>query len=332
MNTDYVFEIYPDEIQARLEARDRFARSLPTDVGGRGLEFVIETLKRWEPGQTLTVAFKGGTTALHQRIADVAAEWTRHGNLHFDFGFDAQGDGQFRRWSSSDQAYAAHIRISFDQAGRWSLVGTDSVSPQIVDPGQASMNFGGWDQALPGDADATILHEFGHALGFQHEHQHPAGGCDLDFRWEDDPGYTPTTDNSGQFVVDSQGRRPGIYTVLGGAPNRWPKAKVDHNLRQLGNSHAFMISAFDPHSIMKYFFGEWMFRDGAKSHCFSQRNATLSETDRLGMRSAYPDGQDQVNEALAQRRSFLDSLINVETIQPGLKRTLEIQREGLDQR
>lgn len=88
MEQDFLFEIYPDEIQARLEARQRFARNLPGEVEGTNLEFVIETLKRWQPGQTLTVAFRGGSRVLHTRIAGVADEWTNHGNIKFDFGLD----------------------------------------------------------------------------------------------------------------------------------------------------------------------------------------------------------------------------------------------------
>lgn len=193
------------------------------------------------------------------------------------------------------------------------------------------MNFGGFDQALPGDADATIIHEFGHALGFQHEHQHPVGGCDLDFRWEDDLGYAPTLDAFGQYVEDAAGKRPGIYTVLGGAPNRWPQWKVDHNLRQLQNSHAYTVGPFDPHSIMKYFFGAWMFRDGQNSHCFSQRNTSISAQDKVGMRTAYPDASEEMDSLLNQRKSLLNSLVGTERIQPEVKETFEIQLESLEE-
>jgi len=330
MDYDYLFEAYPDEIQARLEARARFSRNLPANVGNTSLEFVIETLTRWTPGQTITVAFKGGNKALHKGIARVAVEWTRYANLTFDFGEDAT-TGEFRKWSTSDTEYSANIRITFDKPGYSSLVGTDSSDPAIVSAGEASMIYGGFAQSLPPDWEATVLHEFGHALGFQHEHQHPIGGCDLDFRWEDDPGYVPTVNNLGQFIPDPSGKRPGIYTVLGGPPNRWPQWKVDHNLRQLGNSHAFMVSAFDPKSIMKYYFGDWMFRDGTKSHCFSQRNKVLSTMDQAGARAAYPSEQADIESARTQKKQFLEGLIRDEQLEPTAKKPFEIQYESLEE-
>jgi hypothetical protein len=88
-------------------------------------------------------------------------------------------------WSTSDQNYAADIRIGFinqgDYAGNWSAVGTDSRDSTVEGgaPNQGSMNFGGFDQQLPVDWAGTVLHEFGHALGFEHEHQSPSGGCDF---------------------------------------------------------------------------------------------------------------------------------------------------------
>lgn len=292
MEYEYLFEVYPDEIQARLEAQERFAQNLAASAGD-GLEFVIEISKRWQAGQTLTIAFKGGNATLHKKIANAATEWTNHCNLQFDFGFDAE-TGEFRRWSTADEAYSADIRISFDKPGYWSLVGTDSSNQSIVDPFEPSMNFGGFQNSLPSTWAGTVLHEFGHAIGFHHEHSHPVDGCNLEFRWEDSPGYAPTFDQFGQFIPDTNGNRPGIYTVLGGPPNRWPKSKVDHNLKQLSNSHAFMVSAFDPKSIMKYHFGDWMFRNGTDSHCFSQRNNVLSDKDKAGAALAYPHDEEEV--------------------------------------
>jgi hypothetical protein len=132
------------------------------------------------------------------------------------------------------------------------------------------------------------MHEFGHALGFEHEHASPTDGCDAQFRWDDDPGYVPTTDQFGQYTIDPSGKRPGIYTTLGGPPNSWDRAKIDFNLRQLKDSSAYITSAFDNRSIMKYFFEDWMFVDGKHCTCYSEPNLVLSAGDIAGVRAAYP--------------------------------------------
>ena len=40
------------------------------------------TGKLWQPGRTLRIAFLDGDPALHERIFEYAAVWTRHANLH----------------------------------------------------------------------------------------------------------------------------------------------------------------------------------------------------------------------------------------------------------
>lgn len=232
-------------------------------------------------------------------------------NIRFDFGPNAEA-GQFREWRNTDTEYAADVRIAFmtgDDGGYWSSVGNDSVKPSLVKPGQAPMNFEGFPDELPQDWKATVLHEFGHALGFEHEHQSPEAPCETEFRWNDDPGYVPTRDIYRQFISDSQGRRPGIYTELGGPPNNWNKEQIDFNLRQLPRSADWILTSFDRESIMKYQFEPWMFIHGTQSGCYSTENLVLSKVDLEAARKIYPRSSNEIatviNSQIKDNQEFL---------------------------
>jgi hypothetical protein len=313
-----VLEAYPDRIMARLEHRDRILASAQPRTSPIAPSFIINQSKisgHWNPGKTLKVAFKGGDPLLHKQIADAANEWTRYANLTFDFGFNPTA-GTYRTWSASDTAFAADIRVSFDQSGYYSLVGNDSINLAVTNPGEESLNLEYFASALPTDWRSVVLHEFGHAIAFEHEHQQPVNNP-CDFRFDDDPGYTPTTDAHGQFIQDRRGLRPGLYTVLGGPPNNWPKAKVDFNLRKLPDSHAYLTGPFDKNSIMKYYFPEWMFISGAQSPCCTPaENLALSAEDQQGAAKVYPRTPAEVRHAINLRVESLNSLLQLQYISP----------------
>jgi len=316
-----IFEAYPNRVQARLEQRNRSLKSLVA-VNGHSPHFIVNLSKRWQPGQSIRVAFRGGTPTLHRDIADTVTEWTQFANLNFDFGLDPATQ-KYRHWSTSDTSFAAEIRVSFDQQGYYSLVGNDSINPAITKPKEESLNLEGFDTQRPSDWKAVALHEFGHAIGFEHEHQNALVPCD--FRFEDEPGYVPTTDSFGQFMPDPHGKRPGLYTLLGGPPNNWPKAVVDFNLRPLPDSSAYMTGTFDKDSIMKYFFPEWMFIAGASSACFSSdENLALSVGDKQGAAKLYPRDPQAINAANAVKTTVFSQVIKM----PGLPNSAQAHIKG----
>lgn len=113
----------------------------------------------------------------------------------------------------------AEIRISFDpQDGAWSYVGTDC---RGIPLNQATMNLGFQD-------GGTSAHEFGHAIGLAHEHQNPAGGI----QWNE------------QVVIRE----------LAKSPNFWDEATARHNVLFKYKADQVNGTAFDPNSIMLYFF------------------------------------------------------------------------------
>jgi len=279
-----IFEALPDSLREKVRAADK-----PIARNGEMVPFsVVTRLKKWLPGQTVRVAFFTGTPELHRRIAEIAAEWTASANIALDFGFNPT-TGRYRMVSPGT---VAEIRISFDQPGYWSLVGTDSSKPLIVRKDEPSMNLDGFDSFPPSDPAEfrrVVLHEFGHALGFEHEHQSPASGCDDEFDWET------------------------VTEYLKGPPNHWSQEMIDFNLRQLRNSRAYEISGPDPESIMFYHFESWMFKRGSESSCYVKNNTTLSAGDLAGIAAAYPRDATarlaflalEVTETLAQPR-FID--------------------------
>ena len=287
-NDDVVLDSLPDSLQAALQVRKRFLASLPPDSAG--LEFVVADLQRWRPGSSVKVAFLGGSTELHGMIADATTAITDVCSLTLDFGRDSQ-TGQYRTWSEQDQNHSAEVRVSFDKAGYWSLVGTDSVDATIGAPGddvggrphQRSLNLGGFTMARPSNWEGVVRHEFLHALAFHHEHQNMRGPCEQAFRWEDDFQYEPTQDADGRFVEDSAGRRPGIYTYLAGYPNFWPTAKVDHNLRTHEDPNT-VAGPFDSASVMLYRFPTLFYRTNPSPCAPTGDGIRLSDGDIRGLR------------------------------------------------
>lgn len=312
VRTDDVFlEALPDDVVASLQVRNAWVRRLPRPQ--TGLEFLVADLQRWTPGQVVRIAFLGGTTALHKEISDTVASIGAACNLKLDFGIDQAG--AHRTWSTSDTTHRAEIRVSFDQGGFFSLVGTDSVDVNLGSPAgpvggranQRSLNLGGFPQQKPSNWRGVVRHEFLHALGFHHEHQNMRGPCEADFRWDDDEGYQPTTDAQGRFVNDPAGKRPGIYTYLAGFPNFWSKERIDFNLRT-SESPDVVAGAFDPASVMLYRFPALFYKTGNSGCAPTGDGIELSENDIRGLKLMYPAVGPSMEAVVSRRRDLLNAV------------------------
>lgn len=249
-------EKLPEDVRQKIDERrslrasfSSLSSSVALDLSQ--LEAVIRWSATWSPAKPIRVCFFEGDQVLRERIANIASVWTQHGNVSFDF----ESAGSIPTCGGSSKI---DIRISFRGRGHWSYVGTDSM---LISADERTLNLEDFDVASPSEREFSriVLHEFGHALGFEHEHQSPMATCDDEFDW------------------------PLIYKSI-----PWSKRKIDHNLRQLANSSAFLVSEYDKRSIMHYSLPARFFKRGRDSGCYIEANYVLSGRDEEGMRFAYP--------------------------------------------
>ena len=113
---DITLESLPDDVVASMESRDRWMATLPFEPGG--FEFLVSDLQSWAPGQTVRIAFLGGSAELHEQIEKATKPIADAASLTLSF---KDGDA-YLTWTEDDEEYAGDIRVSFDQGAtsRWS--------------------------------------------------------------------------------------------------------------------------------------------------------------------------------------------------------------------
>lgn len=238
-----------DEIAAYRKAMARQAQP-----GNGQVEAVVRTALRWNTPR-ITVCFLDGTQEGQSRVAGVAREWSQGTGVVFDFG--AAGSPRL-----CDAQRPSDIRVSFGPGGYWSYVGT--IAREIA-PERPTLNLEGLSH--PGDLTdyehSVVLHEFGHALGFEHEHQSPKSGCQEQFNW------------------------PYLYNSMG-----WDPEKVRFNMARFDQSssmNGLESTAFDRSSVMLYSLNPEAFLQPGLASCYiPTANTRLSPVDISAARYLYP--------------------------------------------
>lgn len=172
------------------------------------LQLALITGKKWQNGRTLHVRFLEGVPQIQAKVKQFALQWTQFANIKLEF----------------DNSPDAEIRIAFQRDGSWSYIGTDNL---VIAKNQSTMNFGWFTTSTPDEEiERTVVHEFGHALGCIHEHQHPEAGIPWD--------------------------RDAVFRYYMGPPNNWTRDQVETNLFQRYGASTTQFSQFDTKSIMLY--------------------------------------------------------------------------------
>lgn len=200
--------------------------------------------KFWMPGKTLWISFSFFEVDRRHKwaIYELAQQWLDMSGANLDIDL------------TEDDSTAADIRIELCPRllHNHSNVGTDA----LADKSTPSMVL----NLLPGhkDFERTVLHEFGHAFGALHEHQHPDAGI---------PWNVPAT-------LEHFQKFPG-----------WSEQDIMEQMLNKNTDSGHIMTPYDRLSIMHYPVSQAMTLGDWEVGI----NTELSEGDLAFMRLAYPD-------------------------------------------
>lgn len=223
----------------------RRERSFAPDVNPRRAAAILTNETKWVNGTEITFAFMDGPASQKTAMRRAFDVWRNVG-----IGLS------FREVPDPDDAT---VRIAFANDGSWSYVGRDVLT---IDREEPTMNIG-WD--ISSDLD-TGVHEIGHTLGLNHEHQNPNAGI----VWNEE----------------------AVYAALAAPPNNWDRNTTYHNIIRKLDPREVTGSSWDPNSVMHYPFRAGLIRSPHPYDQGLQPAGGLSPVDKAWVKQTYPPRTD----------------------------------------
>lgn len=224
-------------------AADSDATTSATHKGKRGAAYNADL---WPQHSTIKISLLNMTDKQEELTKASINKWSPHINLKLEFIDGPDGD--------------IRIAANNNYGGGSSAIGRQANDFPKSEP-TMTIGFGGEDDAYTG---GTIMHEFGHALGLHHEHQHPDNTLDFDMEklYQEFARRNFTREQTDQFVLDPLNRE---------------------NLIFLG---------YDQDSIMNYGFGEGTLRNRGAA----PRGNDLSRGDIEFAEFIYPKSKINISD------------------------------------